>query len=107
MDWNERYLGILDYSTIRVPIQTHVMVLLFGHVVCDCATGLVVAAGLTIAEVGATVAGVVVVENKQPFVEDKFALKSDVAHDCVHEGACISTFIIRNVLEGANIVTRK
>ncbi|GJY29679.1 hypothetical protein Tco_0405446 [Tanacetum coccineum] len=82
-----RYLGILDYSTIRVPIQTYVMVLLFGHVVCDCDTGLVVAAGLTIAEVGAIVAGVVAVENKHPFVEDKFALKSDVAHDCVQDGA--------------------
>ncbi|GKC48897.1 hypothetical protein Tco_1071642 [Tanacetum coccineum] len=102
-----RYLGILDYSTIRVPIQTHVMVLLFGHVVCDSlgATGPVAAAGLTVAEVGATVAGVMAVEKKRPFVEEKFALKSDIAHDCMHEGAGISTFILRNVLEGANIVT--
>ncbi|GKD16699.1 hypothetical protein Tco_1205857, partial [Tanacetum coccineum] len=45
--------------------------------------------------------------HKRPFVEEKFALKSDIAHDCMHEGAGISTFILRNVLEGANIVTRK
>ncbi|GKC14401.1 hypothetical protein Tco_1011183, partial [Tanacetum coccineum] len=62
MDWDKRYLGILDYSTIKVPIQTHVMVLLFGHVVCDCATGPVAATGVTVAEVGVTVAGVVAVE---------------------------------------------
>ncbi|GKD19093.1 histone-lysine N-methyltransferase ASHH2 [Tanacetum coccineum] len=42
---------------------------------------------------------------KQPCVEDKFALKRSVAHDCMHEGAGISTSIHRNVLEGANIVT--
>ncbi|GJX96513.1 hypothetical protein Tco_0352311 [Tanacetum coccineum] len=43
---------------------------------------------------------------KQPCVEDKFALKSSVAHDCMNEGAGISTSIHRNVLEGANIVTQ-
>nr|GEV96043.1 hypothetical protein [Tanacetum cinerariifolium] len=93
-----RYLGILDYSIKRVPIQTHIMVLLFGHVVFA-------AAGLTVDEVGATVAGVVAVGKKGPFVEDKFALKSDVVHDCMHEGAGIWTFILHNVLEEANIVT--
>ncbi|GKD50806.1 hypothetical protein Tco_1279782 [Tanacetum coccineum] len=44
---------------------------------------------------------------KQPCVEDKFVLKSNVAHDCMHEGAGISTSIHHNVLEGANIITWK
>nr|GEU47465.1 hypothetical protein [Tanacetum cinerariifolium] len=44
---------------------------------------------------------------QRPYVEDKFALKIDVLDDCMHEGAGIWTSIHRNVLEGANIITRK
>ncbi|GKC27849.1 hypothetical protein Tco_1035143 [Tanacetum coccineum] len=64
------------------------------------ATGPVVAAGLTVVVVGASVAGVVAVEKKWPFVEEKFALKSDVAHDCMHEGAYGLTIINELIKKG-------